>query len=1287
MKRLLGFDEEKKRDAFDPRTFRFDEYHEEAQRFFYKRRGLPRREDLDVKAVFYYPNTRDTSLLFLPEFYFPPQKRHKYWAVVSFVGALDSATLRGYLPIQHVWRHADGDFHAGTLRAVTDASTQRAILQGGGKDEKIYILPPGTQIGPQPADTTWCRTVVISSKFLMQRLRPPGDGTAIANSGTAAAAAAAAVAAGQGSPVRAATIAMSRSTSHRLFAPGQKIDVKDDGVWYAATIKEVNDEAGLIKVSFDGFAATFDQWMARDSLQLAPAGKFTAKKQSPPGRGGDRDADLLRRPTAQLQSLARKPDVQLLPSVLWAAVRAAARLIWLFRAVRRARLRNGSPRGRARVLKVAAADEFLGGGAEEDDYGGGSDGGAAVDDGAPREWSARLAALARENADLRKQNEDLRRRLQLALEAGSADGSGAAMKEQLRLAEAARELREYESSLRAWQRSMEEMDAETERQMQAVESWANTERASREIARKLNRVDLEMAQRLSYLQSRDRGKRQPRASAGMATRTRPPRLVNQVADTSRRGSALEDNLRDSPHTRQPPPVSPLLKQRSHKSLHAQLRVREDGTSPMTPPSPPPPPPPPPPVKPAPPAAAVAVTPAKQSPSPLSLGSSPSTDAGAAASSSAASPSPSPSPAAPQQRHARSSAARASMDKVRDLEAKVAAIGLMTKQYVEEPDDEEASEAAPKPPASITRTDLGKMLGIDASPERPGAAKRADAAAATADATDKAGKLKPAASSPKNADASAAAVLDPEEAEQARRASEALAKMRATRSKIEERRRSEKDLLHGAESRSRSLLSHARGAAAAERGGEAADAPAEEAEGEDEAEQHAHREDKQGGVDLARFRDADEDADYDEFDHAVPSDNEEVRAATEEDAEAAVQAPKRAAHEEEEENAAEAAEEEEEEQEEAFEEEHAAEAQEEEVEEAHDDEKDGADAVADEEHAGGLGQDDLDELEDDDGDGDAAAASRSAPKAAWAQANSEKQAASDADEKAEARAKPKKANGSEDEDAAAEAEASEEVDMGADESEEAVGTAALVRRSLLADEDRDDLSPQAAQEDDEHAPAQQQGQEQHEQEDEAEAELEDSEGPTQQRAASKSSKQRQELAAFQDKDDDADFGDFDGLGDSQPGSPEEAEPQEQKWAVKAPTPTHGHAQQRGPRLIRAGDPAWGSASSGASLAQPAPIDISLDSPKVSLASRRALSLFHTLTPLLSRAGHHTQSVFFQAALSAAPRVRRGLLRRHLHSAFSVLLRARARARGQRRRRARPHGAEPPWRKSARRGAGR
>jgi hypothetical protein len=83
-----------------------------------------------------------------------------------------------------------------------------------------------------------------------------------------------------------------------------RMDVKDDGVWYAATIKAINHERNMVSqssppppppvpccrptvsrqvfVGFDGYHRQFDCWVERESLRLAPLHKFSETSKGPP---------------------------------------------------------------------------------------------------------------------------------------------------------------------------------------------------------------------------------------------------------------------------------------------------------------------------------------------------------------------------------------------------------------------------------------------------------------------------------------------------------------------------------------------------------------------------------------------------------------------------------------------------------------------------------------------------------------------------------------------------------------------------------------------------------------------------------------------------------------------------------------------------------------------------------------------------------------------------------------------------------------------------------------------
>jgi hypothetical protein len=56
---------------------------------------------------------------------------------------------------------------------------------------------------------------------------------------------------------------------------GHRLDYKEDGVWYAVTIKAMSKDRQQLLLGFDGYHKRYDTWVDRESRDLAPLHKFS----------------------------------------------------------------------------------------------------------------------------------------------------------------------------------------------------------------------------------------------------------------------------------------------------------------------------------------------------------------------------------------------------------------------------------------------------------------------------------------------------------------------------------------------------------------------------------------------------------------------------------------------------------------------------------------------------------------------------------------------------------------------------------------------------------------------------------------------------------------------------------------------------------------------------------------------------------------------------------------------------------------------------------------------------
>ena len=262
-----------KREVFRSSRFVFEEYDQAAADYYYRKRRAFPREDVRVVACFYYPEAKDTAVLFLPHQYFPPS--HDHWAVVCFFGSKDDVRLRGYLPIVELIRSSGN---------VWDVE----------KTPKMATILRGTQIGPEKTDTAWSSMEGIPAKYLVDTLpaqaHAPPPALAVDKSTDAEAKAEAEAKGkgkGKGKEEKKTRVdgpgqldAHSQTKRAELLKPGKKVDFRDDGQWYGARIKSANEGSNTILLSFDRYSAEFDKWVPRDSLALAPYGKFSSKEKA-----------------------------------------------------------------------------------------------------------------------------------------------------------------------------------------------------------------------------------------------------------------------------------------------------------------------------------------------------------------------------------------------------------------------------------------------------------------------------------------------------------------------------------------------------------------------------------------------------------------------------------------------------------------------------------------------------------------------------------------------------------------------------------------------------------------------------------------------------------------------------------------------------------------------------------------------------------------------------------------------------------------------------------------------
>jgi hypothetical protein len=161
---------------------------------------------MDVRpvAVWYYPNTKNTDLLYLPYQYFPPKT--KYWVVVCFYGALDNARIRGYLPIASL--------------LVTAATKYKASAE-----PNVQIVEKGVRIGPGASDVAWTSMDAIPASFLVFQEPPVTDPAVLLYKEPGKA--------GTPQPIRTSSSAEQRlrksAKVRASWGVGDKLDIKDDG--------------------------------------------------------------------------------------------------------------------------------------------------------------------------------------------------------------------------------------------------------------------------------------------------------------------------------------------------------------------------------------------------------------------------------------------------------------------------------------------------------------------------------------------------------------------------------------------------------------------------------------------------------------------------------------------------------------------------------------------------------------------------------------------------------------------------------------------------------------------------------------------------------------------------------------------------------------------------------------------------------------------------------------------------------------------------------------------------
>jgi hypothetical protein len=318
------------RAKFESREFNFSEYDARAERVYYKKRRKSRRNDLKVVACFYYPDAKNVNKLYLPHYYFPPHPKHKYWAIVCFYGSLKEVRIRGYLPIQTIIKSSGSTW-----------DQQRTA--------KLRTIPRGKQIGPLPTDTAWCDMEEVDVKYLLASEPPAAShvlhdhdhdhGRSRSRSHSRSRSGSSSYTSSPEPTPNASprpddkngggghggdndhdnkqkhnnktkkkkTTGPSVSKSAHIRASwkaGTKLDVKDDGVWYGATIRAVNKERGTILIAFEGFDGSYDKWISRDSLGLAPYGRFS----TPPD--DKRATDRHQQHTSSSSSLSLAQHVQ-----------------------------------------------------------------------------------------------------------------------------------------------------------------------------------------------------------------------------------------------------------------------------------------------------------------------------------------------------------------------------------------------------------------------------------------------------------------------------------------------------------------------------------------------------------------------------------------------------------------------------------------------------------------------------------------------------------------------------------------------------------------------------------------------------------------------------------------------------------------------------------------------------------------------------------------------------------------------------------------------------------------
>lgn len=148
----------------------------------------------------------------------------------------------------------------------------------------MRTVDKGGQIGPLPEHKAWVSMESMSSEHLLAHEPPITDPSVLLYNDQAD------NDQQQKKLTKSHSVeALRKSKSKRQnLGVGHQVDVKDDGQWYSATIKEVNDKdkdttGGFLLLSFDGYTHHFDKWIPRNSLNLAPHRKFS--KHNPMSKG------------------------------------------------------------------------------------------------------------------------------------------------------------------------------------------------------------------------------------------------------------------------------------------------------------------------------------------------------------------------------------------------------------------------------------------------------------------------------------------------------------------------------------------------------------------------------------------------------------------------------------------------------------------------------------------------------------------------------------------------------------------------------------------------------------------------------------------------------------------------------------------------------------------------------------------------------------------------------------------------------------------------------------------